>query len=155
MNINEGENCGNSVQNNYIRDIVCMSIYFFFIIFPPTVEVIALYIFNFTKDQSSIMTMIYLPPIVAVMLSYDKEFLKSFKYFKKRSVIRIGTIILSMLLTLFITSILVMSFELQTPENEKALIESYGNADLLHTVVVIAFLVPLVEEVIFRKIWKR
>ena len=122
-----------------------MSIYFFFIIFPPTVEVIALYIFNFTKDQSSIMTMIYLPPIVAVVLSYGKEFLKSFKYFKKRFVIRIGTIILSMLLTLFITSILVMSFELQTPENEKALIESYGNADLLHTV-------PLVEEVIFRKI---
>ena len=130
MNINEGENCGNSVQNNHIRDIVCMSIYFFFIIFPPAVEVIALYIFNFTKDQSSIMTMIYLPPIVAVMLSYGKEFLKSFKYFKKRFVIRIGTIILSMLLTLFITSILVMSFELQTPENEKALIESYGNADL-------------------------
>lgn len=32
MNINEGENCGNSVQNNHIRDIVCMSIYFFFII---------------------------------------------------------------------------------------------------------------------------
>lgn len=152
MNTNEGENCGNSVQNNHIRDIVCMSIYFFFIIFPPTVEVIALYIFNFTKDQSSIMTMIYLPPIVAVMLSYGKDFLKSFKYFKKRFVIRIGTIILSMLLTLFITSILVMSFELQTPENEKALIESYGNADLLHTVVVIAFLVPLVEEVIFRKI---
>ena len=83
MNINEGENCGNSVQNNHIRDIVCMSIYFFFIIFPPTVEVTALYIFNFTKDQSSIMTMIYLPPIVAVVLSYGKEFLKSFRYFKK------------------------------------------------------------------------
>jgi len=86
------------------------------------------------------------------IIFFRKEIIQSFTYFKEKTILKIVSIPMVVLLMMIIESSIMHFLATGQPENQEQLLERGGEVPLIFTLLVFGILGPILEEIVFRYI---
>ncbi|AEW56504.1 CAAX protease [Bacillus thuringiensis] len=86
------------------------------------------------------------------IIFFRKEIIQSFTYFKEKTILKIVSIPMVVLLMVIIESSIMHFLATGQPENQEQLLEKGGEVPLIFTLLVFGILGPILEEIVFRHI---
>lgn len=86
------------------------------------------------------------------IIFFRKEIIQSFTYFKEKTILKIVSIPMVVLLMVIIESSIMHFLATGQPENQEQLLEKGGEVPLIFTLLVFGILGPILEEIVFRYI---
>ncbi|PES21363.1 CPBP family intramembrane metalloprotease [Bacillus anthracis] len=91
-------------------------------------------------------------PAIVGIIFFRKEIIQSFTYFKEKTILKIVSIPMVVLLMVIIESSIMHFLATGQPENQEQLLEAGAEVPLIFTLLVFGILGPILEEIIFRNI---
>ncbi|TCJ76604.1 UNVERIFIED_ORG: hypothetical protein EDC93_1171 [Bacillus cereus] len=91
------------------------------------------------------------PAIVGIIL-FKNEIIESFAYFKEKTILKIVSIPMVVLLMIIIENSIMHFLATGQPENQEQLLEAGAEVPLIFTLLVFGILGPILEEIVFRHI---
>ncbi|PEJ69748.1 CPBP family intramembrane metalloprotease [Bacillus wiedmannii] len=91
------------------------------------------------------------PAIVGIIL-FKNEIIESFAYFKEKTILKIVSIPMVVLLMIIIENSIMHFLATGQPENQEQLLEAGAEVPLIFTLLVFGILGPILEEIVFRNI---
>ncbi|PGZ08395.1 CPBP family intramembrane metalloprotease [Bacillus cereus] len=91
------------------------------------------------------------PAIVGIIL-FKNEIIESFAYFKEKTILKVVSVPLLVLLMVIIEQAVMRFLVADQPENQGQLLEAGAGAPLIFTLIVFGILGPMLEEIVFRYI---
>lgn len=91
------------------------------------------------------------PAIVGIIL-FKNEIIESFAYFKEKTILKIASIPMVVLLMIIIENSIMHFLATGQPENQEQLLEAGAEVPLIFTLLVFGILGPILEEIVFRHI---
>ncbi|HDR7871237.1 TPA: CPBP family intramembrane metalloprotease [Bacillus wiedmannii] len=91
------------------------------------------------------------PAIVGIIL-FKNEIIESFAYFKEKTILKVVSVPLLVLLMVIIEQAVMRFLATDQPENQDQLLEAGAGAPLIFTLLVFGILGPMHEEIVFRHI---
>lgn len=91
------------------------------------------------------------PAIVGIIL-FKNEIIESFAYFKEKTILKVVSVPLLVLLMVIIEQAVMRFLATVQPENQDQLLEAGAGAPLIFTLLVFGILGPMLEEIVFRHI---
>ncbi|PGD29029.1 CPBP family intramembrane glutamic endopeptidase [Bacillus wiedmannii] len=91
------------------------------------------------------------PAIVGIIL-FKNEIIESFAYFKEKTILKVVSVPLLVLLMVIIEQAVMRFLATDQPENQDQLLEAGAGAPLIFTLLVFGILGPMHEEIVFRYI---
>ncbi|MGG0708029.1 CPBP family intramembrane glutamic endopeptidase [Bacillus paramobilis] len=91
------------------------------------------------------------PAIVGIIL-FKNEIIESFAYFKEKTILKVVSVPLLVLLMVIIEQAVMRFLATDQPENQDQLLEAGAGAPLIFTLLVFGILGPILEEIVFRHI---
>ncbi len=91
-------------------------------------------------------------PAIVGIIFFRKEIIQSFTYFKEKTILKIVSIPMVVLLMVIIESSIMHFLATGQPENQEQLLEAGAEVPLIFTLLVFGILGPILEEIIFRHI---
>ncbi|MDI6508686.1 type II CAAX endopeptidase family protein [Bacillus wiedmannii] len=89
------------------------------------------------------------PAIVGIIL-FKNEIIESFAYFKEKTILKVVSVPLLVLLMVIIEQAVMRFLATDQPENQDQLLEAGAGAPLIFTLLVFGILGPMHEEIVFR-----
>ncbi|PEJ63645.1 CPBP family intramembrane glutamic endopeptidase [Bacillus wiedmannii] len=86
------------------------------------------------------------------IIFFRKEIIQSFTYFKEKTILKIVSIPMVVLLMMIIENSIMHFLATGQPENQEQLLERGGEVPLIFTLLVFGILGPILEEIVFRYI---
>ncbi|WP_144613989.1 CPBP family intramembrane glutamic endopeptidase [Bacillus cereus] len=86
------------------------------------------------------------------IIFFRKEIIQSFTYFKEKTILKIVSIPMVVLLMMIIENSIMHFLATGQPENQEQLLERGGEVSLIFTLLVFGILGPILEEIVFRYI---
>ncbi|PHC70793.1 CPBP family intramembrane metalloprotease [Bacillus wiedmannii] len=86
------------------------------------------------------------------IIFFRKEIIQSFTYFKEKTILKIVSIPMVVLLMMIIENSIMHFLATGQPENQEQLLERGGEVPLICTLLVFGILGPILEEIVFRYI---
>ena len=91
-------------------------------------------------------------PAIVGIIFFRKEIIESFTYFKEKTILKIVSIPMVVLLMVIIENSIMHFLATGQPENQEQLLETGAEIPLIFTLLVFGILGPILEEIIFRHI---
>ena len=86
------------------------------------------------------------------IIFFRKEIIQSFTYFKEKTILKIVSIPMVVLLMMIIENSIMHFLATGQPQNQEQLLERGGEVPLIFTLLVFGILGPILEEIVFRYI---
>lgn len=91
-------------------------------------------------------------PAIVGIIFFRKEIIESFTYFKEKTILKIVSIPMVVLLMVIVEQIVMRFLATGQPENQEQLLETGTEIPLIFTLLVFGILGPILEEIVFRYI---
>lgn len=140
-------------KSDLIKAIVLVVVYFAFILFPPTAQVIAMWMFKVSNDLVITTMGQYAVPAILSIIFYGKEIIQQFTWFKEKPLKKIG-MMFSYMIAIIITGAISSSLlgNSMDTQNQATILLMMRMIPLPYMVMLIVVFGPLLEEIIFRRI---
>ncbi|MBG9908410.1 CPBP family intramembrane glutamic endopeptidase [Bacillus paranthracis] len=107
---------------------------------------------NLVESEFSLGAIGFTVPAIAGIILFKNEIIESFAYFKKKTILKIVSIPMVVLLMVIIESSIMHFLATGQPENQEQLLEAGAEVPLIFTLLVFGILGPILEEIVFRHI---
>ncbi|EOG8708888.1 TPA: CPBP family intramembrane metalloprotease [Bacillus paranthracis] len=107
---------------------------------------------NLVESEFLLSAIGFTVPAIVGIIFFRKEIIQSFTYFKEKTILKIVSIPMVVLLMVIIESSIMHFLATGQPENQEQLLEAGAEVPLIFTLLVFGILGPILEEIIFRHI---
>ncbi|PDY95778.1 CPBP family intramembrane metalloprotease [Bacillus anthracis] len=107
---------------------------------------------NLVESEFALSAIGFTVPAIVGIIFFRKEIIQSFTYFKEKTILKIVSIPMVVLLMVIIESSIMHFLATGQPENQEQLLEAGAEVPLIFTLLVFGILGPILEEIIFRHI---
>jgi len=107
---------------------------------------------NLVESEFLLSAIGFTVPAIVGIIFFRKEIIQSFTYFKEKTILKIVSIPLVVLLMVIIENSIMHFLATGQPENQEQLLERGTEVPLIFTLLVFGILGPILEEIIFRYI---
>ncbi|MDA1583654.1 type II CAAX endopeptidase family protein [Bacillus cereus group sp. TH230-1LC] len=107
---------------------------------------------NLVEEEFLLSAIGFTVPAIVGIIFFRKEIIQSFTYFKEKTILKIVSIPMVVLLMVIIESSIMHFLATGQPENQEQLLEAGAEVPLIFTLLVFGILGPILEEIIFRHI---
>ncbi|MFP5011310.1 CPBP family intramembrane glutamic endopeptidase [Bacillus paranthracis] len=107
---------------------------------------------NLVESEFALGAIGFTVPAIAGIILFKNEIIESFAYFKKKTILKIVSIPMVVLLMVIIESSIMHFLATGQPENQEQLLEAGAEVPFIFTLLVFGILGPILEEIIFRHI---
>ncbi|AOY16745.1 TPA: CPBP family intramembrane glutamic endopeptidase [Bacillus cereus] len=107
---------------------------------------------NLVESEFLLSAIGFTVPAIVGIIFFRKEIIQSFTYFKEKTILKIVSIPMVVLLMVIIESSIMHFLATDQPENQEQLLEAGAEVPLIFTLLVFGILGPILEEIIFRYI---
>ncbi|MDG0946360.1 lysostaphin resistance A-like protein [Bacillus cereus] len=107
---------------------------------------------NLVESEFLLSAIGFTVPAIVGIIFFRKEIIQSFTYFKEKTILKIVSIPMVVLLMVIIESSIMHFLATGQPENQEQLLEAGAEVPFIFTLLVFGILGPILEEIIFRHI---
>ncbi|MES5865722.1 CPBP family glutamic-type intramembrane protease [Bacillus cereus group sp. RP32] len=107
---------------------------------------------NLVESEFLLSAIGFTVPAIVGIIFFRKEIIQSFTYFKEKTILKIVSIPMVVLLMVIIENSIMHFLATGQPENQEQLLERGGEVPLIFTLLVFGILGPILEEIVFRYI---
>ncbi|KMP37074.1 CAAX protease [Bacillus cereus] len=107
---------------------------------------------NLVESEFLLSAIGFTVPAIVGIIFFRKEIIQSFTYFKEKTILKIVSIPMVVLLMVIIENSIMHFLATGQPENQEQLLERGTEVPLIFTLLVFGILGPILEEIIFRYI---
>lgn len=108
--------------------------------------------YNLVESEFALGAIGFTVPAIVGIILFKNEIIESFAYFKEKTVLRVVSVPLLVLLMVIIEQAVMRFLATDQPENQDQLLEAGAGAPLIFTLLVFGILGPILEEIVFRYI---
>ncbi|TCW54030.1 hypothetical protein EC917_10985 [Bacillus thuringiensis] len=107
---------------------------------------------NLVESEFLLSAIGFTVPAIVGIIFFRKEIIQSFTYFKEKTILKIVSIPMVVLLMVIIENSIMHFLATGQPENQEQLLERGAEVPLIFTLLVFGILGPILEEIVFRYI---
>ncbi|MBJ8108472.1 CPBP family intramembrane metalloprotease [Bacillus cereus group sp. N6] len=107
---------------------------------------------NLVESEFLLSAIGFTVPAIVGIIFFRKEIIQSFTYFKEKTILKIVSIPMVVLLMVIIENSIMYFLATGQPENQEQLLERGAEVPLIFTLLVFGILGPILEEIVFRYI---
>ncbi|PFZ31535.1 CPBP family intramembrane glutamic endopeptidase [Bacillus wiedmannii] len=107
---------------------------------------------NLVESEFLLSAIGFTVPAIVGIIFFRKEIIQSFTYFKEKTILKIVSIPMVVLLMMIIENSIMHFLATGQPQNQEQLLERSGEVPLIFTLLVFGILGPILEEIVFRYI---
>ncbi|HFK1545288.1 CPBP family intramembrane glutamic endopeptidase [Bacillus wiedmannii] len=107
---------------------------------------------NLVESEFLLSAIGFTVPAIVGIIFFRKEIIQSFTYFKEKTILKIVSIPMVVLLMVIIENSIMHFLATGQPENQEQLLERGTEVPLIFTLLVFGILGPILEEIVFRYI---
>ncbi|MGD6890922.1 CPBP family intramembrane glutamic endopeptidase [Bacillus mobilis] len=107
---------------------------------------------NLVESEFLLSAIGFTVPAIVGIIFFRKEIIQSFTYFKEKTVLKIVSIPMVVLLMVIIENSIMHFLATGQPENQEQILEAGVEVPLIFTLLVFGILGPILEEIVFRHI---
>ncbi|MGZ7151443.1 CPBP family intramembrane glutamic endopeptidase [Bacillus wiedmannii] len=107
---------------------------------------------NLVESEFFLSAIGFTVPAIVGIIFFRKEIIQSFTYFKEKTILKIVSIPMVVLLMVIIENSIMHFLATGQPENQEQLLERGTEVPLIFTLLVFGILGPILEEIVFRYI---
>ncbi|MEI2317251.1 CPBP family intramembrane glutamic endopeptidase [Bacillus paramobilis] len=107
---------------------------------------------NLVESEFALGTIGFTVPAIVGIILFKNEIIESFAYFKEKTILKIVSIPMVVLLMVIIENSIMHFLATDQPENQEQLLEAGAEVPLIFTLLVFGILGPILEEIVFRHI---
>ncbi|HDR7515307.1 lysostaphin resistance A-like protein [Bacillus mobilis] len=107
---------------------------------------------NLVESEFVLSAIGFTVPAIVGIIFFRKEIIQSFTYFKKKTILKIVSIPMVVLLMVIIENSIMHFLATGQPENQEQLLETGAEVPIIFTLLIFGILGPILEEIVFRHI---
>ncbi|PEM51825.1 CPBP family intramembrane glutamic endopeptidase [Bacillus wiedmannii] len=107
---------------------------------------------NLVESEFLLSAIGFTVPAIVGIIFFRKEIIQSFTYFKEKTILKIVSIPMVVLLMMIIENSIMHFLATGQPQNQEQLLERSGEVPLIFILLVFGILGPILEEIVFRYI---
>ncbi|PGO20037.1 CPBP family intramembrane metalloprotease [Bacillus cereus] len=107
---------------------------------------------NLVESEFALGAISFTVPAIVGIILFKNEIIESFAYFKEKTILKVVSVPLLVLLMVIIEQIVMHFLATDQPENQDQLLEAGAGAPLIFTLLVFGILGPMLEEIVFRHV---
>ncbi|HDX9652709.1 MULTISPECIES: CPBP family intramembrane glutamic endopeptidase [Bacillus] len=108
--------------------------------------------YNLVESEFALGAIGFTVPAIVGIILFKNEIIESFAYFKEKTILKVVSVPLLVLLMVIIEQAVMRFLATDQPENQDQLLEAGAGAPLIFTLLVFGILGPILEEIVFRHI---
>ncbi|PFB25990.1 CPBP family intramembrane metalloprotease [Bacillus cereus] len=108
--------------------------------------------YNLVESEFALGAIGFTVPAIVGIILFKNEIIESFTYFKEKTILKVVSVPLLVLLMVIIEQAVMRFLATDQPENQDQLLEAGAGAPLIFTLLVFGILGPILEEIVFRYI---